>query len=146
MSNIISLGTLKSRYRIDETNFLHYLRVKGLCKQFLKNNSYVSSNLSRPNGPNHIKILYRTNKGERDLYKYAFTNRKNTHSMKEKCNSDLTVSIDNRPWKSIFNTCYFTTHDNCVIWFQLRIIYRILGTGHYLYKIGIIPTMSEMYK
>ena len=60
--------------------------------------------------------------------------------MKEKWNSDLTVFIDNQTWKSIFNTCYFTAHDNSLIWFQLRIIYQILGTGYYLYKIGLSPT------
>ena len=133
-SDIMPLEKLETLYGITEKKFLHYLRVKGLCKQFLKNNNYNKNNFIRPNIPNHIKILYNSNKGARDLYKYAYNNRSNTHSMKEKWNLDLNISIDNQTWRDIFKTCYFTTHDNSLIWFQLRIIYRIHGTNYYLNK------------
>ena len=40
-------------------------------------------------------------------------------------------------WKDILNVCFHTIKDNSLIWFQYRIINRILGTRAYMHKIGI---------
>ena len=120
---------------------MRYLSVKSTCKQFLKENDLKKSYLTRPNFPNHIKILYLSNKGTRDFHNYVNRDMKNTHSMKEKWNSDLNVQIDNQTWQNIFKVCFYTVNDNSLIWFQLRVIYRILGTGYHLNKLGL-PQMS----
>ena len=57
--------------------------------------------------------------------------------MKEKWNHDFNLVIDEESWNRIFKVCHHTTPDNVLIWFQLRIIYRILGTKYYLQKVGI---------
>ena len=54
--------------------------------------------------------------------------------MKSKWN--LYFNIDESSWCDIFKVCFNTTNDNSLVWFYLRIIYRILGNNHYLNKIG----------
>ena len=91
----------------------------------------------RPVIPHHIKIIFKSNKGAKDFYKHAQCSLKNEHSMKEKWNHDFNLVIDEENWNRIFKVCHHTTPDNVLIWFQLRIIYRILGTKYYLKKVGI---------
>ena len=38
-------------------------------------------------------------------------------------------------WKRIFQICHMSIEDNSYKWFQLRILYRILGTRSYLLKV-----------
>ena len=45
--------------------------------------------------------------------------------------------ICNNHWKIIFRVCFRSIPDNNYIWFQYRIIYRILGTNEYLYKLKL---------
>ena len=40
-------------------------------------------------------------------------------------------------WKHIFQICHWSLRDNTYKWFQLRILYRILGTRSYLSKVNI---------
>ena len=40
-------------------------------------------------------------------------------------------------WKRIFQICHWSIRDNTYKWFQLRILYRILGTRSYLSKVNI---------
>ena len=131
-----SLDTMTKSYNLRNINFLHYLRVKSICNYILKETNFQHNNVSRPNIPNHIKILYRSDKGARDFYKYVNKYKKNNHSMKLKWNVDLYLNIDESTWCDIFKVCFNTTNDNSLVWFQLRIIYRILGTNHYLNKIA----------
>ena len=81
-------------YNLRNINFLHYLRVKSICNQLLKETNFQHNNVSRPNIPNHIKILYRSDKGTRDFYKYVNKYQKNNHLMKLKWNVDLYLNID----------------------------------------------------
>ena len=66
-----SLDTMTKSFNLRNINFLHYLRVKSICNQLLKETNFQHNNVSRPNIPNHIKILYRSDKGARDFYKYV---------------------------------------------------------------------------
>ena len=137
---IMSLEMLEIMYGISFKNFLHHLSVKVKCRQFLKNNNFVNTRLLRPSIPNHIRILYRSNKGAKDFYKHMCTHRKNTHPMKTKWNNNLNLNIDTKTWQDVFKVCFYTSNDNNLVWFQLRILYRILGTNSYLHKIGITPS------
>ena len=138
--NIMSLEMLEHLYGIKHKNFLNYLSVKGKCSQFLKNNDFVNESLLRPNIPNHVRILYRSEKGTRDIYKHISTTKTNTHPMKVKWNRDLNLFINDITWRDIFKVCFYTSNDNYLVWFQLRILYRILGTNSYLNKIGLSPS------
>ena len=111
----MSLDTMKNLYSLREINFLHYLRVKSICNELLKRSNFQYINFSRPYIPNHVKILYRSNKGARDFYKYVNKITKNNHSMKAKWNVDLSFKIDEPSWCDIFKVCFNTTNDNSLV-------------------------------
>ena len=68
---------MKNLYNLKNINFLHYLRVKGICNQLPKETNFQYSIFSGPNIQNHIKILYRSDEGARDFYKYVNKHTKN---------------------------------------------------------------------
>ena len=84
--------------------------------------------------------MYRSNKGARDFYKHMYTRKNNTHQMKTKWNNNLNLNVDDKTWQDVFKVCFYNSNDNNLVWFQLRILYRILGTNSYLNKIGITPS------
>ena len=43
-------------------------------------------------------------------------------------------------WQHVYNACFNTIKDNTYIWFQYRIIQRILGINHFLKKIKVTNT------
>ena len=133
----MSLEMLEIMYGISDKFFLHHLSVKIKCRQLLKNNNFVNTRLLRPSIPNHIRILYQ---GARDFYKHINTHRKTTYPMKTKWNNNLNLNIDDKTWQDVFKVCFYTSNDNNLVWLQLRILYRILGTNFYLIKIGITPS------
>ena len=57
--------------------------------------------------------------------------------MKQRWNKDLNTFINDEQWSLIFKISFKTVYDNSLLWFQLKILYRILGTNKYLYKIGL---------
>ena len=57
--------------------------------------------------------------------------------MKNKWNKQLEIDIDNQAWKTIFTHCFNTVNDNNLKWFQLKLIYRVLGTKSYTMKLNI---------
>ena len=44
------------------------------------------------------------------------------------------------PWRSIYRSCFYSVLDNDYVWFQYRILYRILGVQELLFKIKISET------
>ena len=59
-------------------------------------------------------------------------------SFKHKWDEDLNNHTEQFEWENIFRKCFYTIHDNYLIWFQYKIIHRILGTCKSLYNMGII--------
>ena len=87
---------------------------------FMKNSKFLNEPILRPVIPHHIKIIFKSNKGAKNFYKY-----------------DFNLVIDKESWNRIFKVCHHTTPNNVLIWVQLGIIYRILGIKYYLKKVGI---------
>ena len=56
---------------------------------------------------------------------------------KKKWLRDLALDIPEQQWKQIFNACFKTVKDNFLIWFQYRIIHRILGTNKLLFEMNL---------
>ena len=57
--------------------------------------------------------------------------------MKTHWEIDLEINIDADTWRLIFNICDKTVNNNYLIWFQMKLLYRILNTKSYLYKLKI---------
>ena len=57
--------------------------------------------------------------------------------MKSIWNQEFEICIDHDIWRMLFSICFKTVTNNNLIWFQLKFIFRILGTNSYLHKLGI---------
>ena len=59
---------------------------------------------------------------------------------KTKWKEDLGIEIEKYTWEQFFTICCKTVQENELIWFQYRLIHRILGTQRLLYKMGIVQS------
>ena len=136
--NIMDLDTIKSTYGIETINPLHYLRVQQNIKMFLRKYGFTQvDRIHRPFVPIYMRILYKNSKGASVFNKILNRDVCNEHSMKAKWQDELNIMIDEDMWKNIFYSCFKTVCNNTIIWFQTRLLYRILGTRTYLYKLHI---------
>ena len=51
-------------------------------------------------------------------------------------NYDFNLVTDEGSWNRKFKVCHHTIPDNVLIWFQLRIVYRFLGTMYYVKEVA----------
>ena len=58
--------------------------------------------------------------------------------MKLKWYTDLQIHFDDDIWNNMFKICFTSVTNNDLIWFQVKVIYRLLGTNRYLHKLGIV--------
>ena len=132
--NILERNELKDHYKLDSVNFLDYLRLSRAVKGFIK--MYKIGNYEKTFGPFMPNSLWLLNfKGPKGFYKLSLNTHQNNHSSKAKWEKNLNITINDKMWKQIFKVYHKSLQNNEYIWFQLRIIYRILGTRSYLAKI-----------
>ena len=135
---LMKLDDIKRKYSIDHINPLHYLRVQKNVKCFIQ--KYKLSEIymvERPFVPFQLKYIWANKKGVSAYYKIINQLNENIHIMKYKWQRELQVSFDEQLWKNIFSICYKSVCNNSLIWFQLKVLYRILGTKSYLHKMAI---------
>ena len=136
--SFMSREQLRIKYNFDNIDFLSYLRVKQSVQKFLKECKIDDTEtLARPFIPHHINVIFKSKKGARDFYESLQADQKNNHIMKQSWNKDLNTFINEGQWNLIFRVRFKTLQNNSLIWFQLKILYRILGTNQYLHKIGL---------
>ena len=133
----MEMNEIKQFHSFQNINPLHYLRVRQTVKLFLKKEIGNLCKVDRPFVPFHTKMLCANLKGVKGFYKNLTGTFVNDHSMKNKWNKQLEIDIDNQAWKTIFTHCFNTVSDNNLKWFQLKLIYRILGTKSYTMKLNI---------
>ena len=132
LGTVMDLDTIKGVYGINTINPLHYLRVQQNLKEFLKKYRFGQLNrLKRPFVRFYVKILYENKKGASVFNRLIKKNDKNEHSMKDKWQVDLNTRVDDTAWKNIFNSCYKSLCNNTLIWFQIKVLYRVIGTRNY---------------
>ena len=76
------------------------------------------------------------------IYRVFHTNFQNDRKMKSRLNQEFEIYIDHDPWRMLFSICFKTMTNNNLICFQLKLIYRILGTNSYLHKLGIRNSLN----
>ena len=117
-----------------KTNFLEYHRVIKYIKAFC--NKVNDRSHMKPIYHSQTQILLRSQKGSKDFY-----NRLNNKNVKKPTSyyshweQALKTKITEKDWKSIYQNCFKTVEDNDLVWFQYRLLNRILGTNEYLVKI-----------
>ena len=146
LGTVMDLDTLKRVYGINTINPLHYLRVQQNVKEFLKKYRFGQSNrVERPFVPFYVKILYENKKGASVFNRLIKKKDKNGHSMKDKWQVDLNIRVDDTAWKNIFNSCYKSLCNNTLVWFQIKVLYRVIGTRNYLYKLHLVDSSKCVY-
>ena len=58
-------------------------------------------------------------------------------TLHQKWQGDLNYTFEESQWYKIFKICFKVVKDNNIIWFQYRLIHRILGTRSLLHKMSI---------
>ena len=127
--NILSQNSISTKFDFYNINFLEYFRVRSCLNEFIdkfKKDEYFSFHV--PCIPNHLETLLRQRKGSRNVYDILNQNEFDIN-FKRKWARDFSYDIFEEQWKTIFRACFKTIKDNFLIWFQYRIIHRILGVG-----------------
>ena len=130
----ISQKTLTDIYNI-KTNYLEYHRVISCVKKYLSGHMKCTTH-QKPLIPNQVAVLIKSKKGSKDFYNIL--NRKCTDNLIPQYTNwekNLHISLSKEKLKLIFRTCFKTVKNNDMIWMQYRVLYRILGTNDYLFKI-----------
>ena len=127
-------------------NYLNYLSVKCKINILLTKFGYAVENiiLERPFVPVNLKYILKAKKGVGTVYRIFHANFRNDHKMKSRWNQEFEICIDHDTWR-MFSICFKTVTNNNLIWFQLKLIYRILGTNSYLHKLGIRNSLNCRY-
>ena len=134
----LTIEKLKETYSLDKINQLNYIRVKVLVTKYIK--KYHESELlqiTKPVMPINMYLINISKKGARGYYKILEQKKFNDHKMKIKWNLDFGTTIGKETWKRTFNILHYTISNNDLKWFQMKILYRIIGTRYHLKKLGI---------
>ena len=140
---LITEHELKNKFNLPCINFLEMTRQNLLIKKYIQKCNIILQDFRRPNIPREMEIVNSHTKSK-DFYKLINT-RYPEIGIKHKWNEDLNLSIQPNDWKKIFKICFKTVKDNYLIWFQYRILHRILGTRKLLYNMNKSPSPNCLF-
>ena len=129
---LLDLTTLQNKFNIT-INWLDHARVKNSLKYFLK--VHIKEYMHFPETicglyrPYYISVLYQAKSGSQNFYR-IFNTEQITNlqiSAKQRWERDLNITINQQTWKQIFGLLKNTIQDNYLMWFQYRVLHRILG-------------------
>ena len=81
-------------------------------------------------------VFFQCKQGCRNIYNKVKTKEVEC-GYRAKWNKDLGTHIDNTTWRRVFYLIFNVEQDNNLIWFQYKLIHRILGTNSQMYKMSI---------
>jgi len=93
-------------------------------------------NNEKPYLPTHINMFKKCKKGCKLFYNILNTQDSNCANYQIKWHTILNKVFSIKEWRIINEICFHTINNNYIIWFQYRIIHRILGTKSYLFQIN----------
>ena len=141
--NILTIEEIKYKFNFNP-NILNYYSIKVKIQDFMSRHK-LSGNwtLEKPTYPFHLDVLFRSKKGCKkfyDIYNDLGTQNDNpiceTMWSKLVSNENLEITLKER-WESIYKICFYSVLDNNLIWFQYRVLFKILGTKDYLKKLKL---------
>ena len=120
-------------------NFLDYHRVKLNLNKFIKCMSVEKFKINKPCLPYYLKYVC-GNVKSKTFYRMLTQNCEN-NALRLKWATKLAIpQISNENWQCYNTICFKTIRDHKFIWFQYRLLNRILGTRSYL--IDLISTFG----
>ena len=131
---VMDIESLKIKYHI-RINILNYYTIKKLVNKFLEIHKKGDNfEIIRPFIPFHAEILFNPQQGSKKFYLKLTDIKRSEQRHEVKWNLSM---ICNNHWETIYRVCFRSIPDNNYVWFQYRIMYRILGTNEYLYKLKL---------
>ena len=140
---MLDIRVINQKFNVN-INLLNYYTVKAKVEIFMsKQRPRGICNIEKPTYPFHLDVLLNSQKGCRKIYEAFNCSNSQYENPTSKIiwtnaihNEDLNLDINER-WKQIYKVCFYSVLDNNIIWFQYRILNKILGTRDYLKKIRI---------
>ena len=136
---MMSSKEIKVKFGFHIGNFLEYFQVSSMNLRYINDYKHLaiqSNHLERPFLPLHISFFFLSDQGCRNIYNKVKTKEVECR-YRAKWNNDLDIHIDNKTWRRVFYLIFNVEQDNNLIWFQYKLIHRILGTNSQLYKMSI---------
>ena len=136
---VMSLEQIKTKYKFS-VNILNlvYYSVKKLVEKFItKIECNFPLSIDRPHIPFHIKALTGHILGSKSIYLRLQESNTPKNKIKVKWNLILHMEPSHNLWRVIYKNCFYTIDDNNYIWFQYRILQRIIGVQDLLFKTKI---------
>lgn len=135
---LLDHNQIENKFNLD-VNAFYYHRIKLLLKKFIKKNTDNNVfDVVQPFFPHHLSCL-NANNACRTFYNILNNQNleKNVPVCMTKWNYLLDEAENQQQWKIIFDVCFKSVADNSVIWLQYKILFNILSTRDYLYKINL---------
>ena len=114
-----------------------------LVTYFSKQFPCIHCKIERPIYPRHLDVIFKSKKGSRKFYDtFNISQSTESNPLAETIWANIiqneNLQIDNKEiWNNIYQICFYSVRDNNVIWFQYRILNKILGSKDYLKKLKI---------
>ena len=136
-------STMKSEQDICEqfdvkpVDFITFHALKVSINIFLRDQLDICEHESntRPYYPKSLRLLLKNTKGTTSIKKVFNTNQ--TVFFNEKWSRDLDIMLDQNFWKLAYQICFYTIQENYLIYFQYRVLNRILGIKYIRKKMGL---------
>ena len=138
---MLTAQAIATKFGTRPIDFLTFHRLKTSIHNFINAQSDISYTQPTiaPNIPFHLKTVLKNRKGIKAIYnQLGQKNRK--FFFNEKWNRDLDLENNSNLGVSSFQICFKTLKDNYLIWTQFKILNRIFGSNHLLYKMKISNT------
>ena len=137
----LSRKQLSQDYRFS-VNILEYYRVKKvvgtLIRKYSRSGDYM---LTRPYIPFHIRTFLKQNSSSKTYYNIFIKSKSELPRWCEtRWNLRLGTILSKEVWSLIYKICFKVTTDNSTVWFQYKLIYNILATRSYLFKLKIVDS------
>ena len=114
--------------------WLDYAKVKVSIREYLGKDNFTS--IQKPSLPLNVYPLIKDKKGIRNIYTILNSKKIEITSI-TKWNIKLPVILSSKNWSHIFKIANKTIMDNKFVWFQWKVIHRILGVRNLLFKMNI---------
>ena len=139
--NIFPLEEIEKKFNFT-VNVLNYFTMRALTKKYISmNGKDINFDFRRPHIPMHIRALLGSSTKSKHVYLKLQQNESCIQKHEQKWTLDLhLIEPTSDSWSTIYKICFHTLRDNTFIWFQYRVLHRILGVQQLLYKIKLSNT------
>lgn len=134
--DLLSQEDFQIKYSVN-CNFLQYAGICEAVRDFLSkfNFTHFSMNVARPYLPVFLATLLKSRSGTKSIYDQLVKKEISPKAVR-KWTTELNIP-ENYEWSKTFALPRYFCKDSNMLWFQVRIIHRILATNYLLDKMNI---------